>query len=604
MRGVVVPIVGTYEGSAFRRAEQDIQKLGTTAKRQTGPLGKFGSSFKGSFGKSFGAAAAGAAAVGLLSDAFQAFTQFAQEGVTGALAETSALAQLARQVKATGNSFDEAKVTKFIDDLQFASNVADSELYPALTSLTAATGSLSTAQKLLTVAVDASVGSGKSLESVTTALSKAANGNTSALKRLFPALSSTALATRDLTVIQDELNRLYGGAAATGLESAAGQMANFKLAVDEAGEALGKGIIAGFLGASGSTKEMADALRQAQPALESFGMAIGQVATVIGPLVDWMAQGVYAARIFFAAITGNDAAMKEAIEQLGSYGMATGKIPDYWKEAQETVANNPIVGVVAAVDPYGQALGAGIAPFSKVIGMILDGIEKARKDAEDAAKAAEEEAAKAEAALRERIRKRTQELADKARAQVQAAKDEIASFRGIVKDYRSGVQEFGAVSSLQAEAGVPITGQMITDNMRQRLAVIRKFAVAVKDLQGKGLPNSVLLDVINQGPFEGLRYAEALLANKETVGTVRDLATRIASQGGVIGNIAAEATTGTTMGALQAATSVNVQAGGIQITVNGEVTAKTVKQIRQAVSDALRGVGRESKASRKTGARG
>jgi hypothetical protein len=603
MKGVVVPIVGTYEGSAFRRAEQDIQRLGNQARRQSSGVSKFGSAFKGAFAGGVLGGGAGALA-GIAADVVSLAVTFAKDGVASAMAEEKALAALERQVRATGNSFNLESVTKFVDDLQYATNVSDSELFPALQSLTAATGSLSTAQGLLTSVIDASVGSGKSLETVTTAVAKAANGNVTSLKRLFPALSSTALATKDLTVIQGELNRLYGGAAATAVGTAAGQMENLKIAIDEAGEALGKGLVAGFTGVSDGTKTFVDLLRSSQPQLEQFGKAIGTLALGLGALVIQFNGTVLGFRLLIAGITRNEGAAQAAADDFGKLTDALFNAGEAYKTTATDINGNPIVAVVTAVDPYGAALGAGIAPFSKVIGMILDDIEQARKDAEDSANAAEEEAARAEAALRERIRKRTQTLADNARAQVQAAKDEIASFRGIVKDYRSGVQEFGAVSSLQAEAGVPITGQMITDNMRQRLSVIRKFAVAVKDLQGKGLPNSVLLDVINQGPFEGLRYAEALLANKETIGTVKDLATRIASQGGVIGNIAAEATTGTTMGALQAATSVNVQAGGIQITVNGEVTAKTVKEIRQAVSDALRGVGRESKASRKTGARG
>jgi len=603
MKGVVVPIVGTYEGSAFKRAEQDIQRLGNQARRQSSGVSKFGSAFKGAFAG--GALGGGAGALaGIAADVVSLAITFAKDGVASAMAEEKALASLERQVRATGNSFDLESVTKFVDDLQYATNVSDSELFPALQSLTAATGSLTTAQGLLTSVIDASVGSGKSLETVTTAVAKAANGNVTSLKRLFPALSSTALATKDLTVIQGELNRLYGGAAATAVGTAAGQMENLKIAIDEAAEALGKGLVEGFTGVSDGTKTFVDLLRGSQPQLEQFGKAIGTLALGLGALVIQFNGTVLGFRLLLAGITRNEGAADAAAADFATLTDALFNTGNAWSTAAADINENPIVGVLTAVDPYGQALGASLAPFKGVIQQIIQDIKDANAAAQEEAEDAEAASDAARLRLRQKIDSRTQEIADRARRQISAAQEEVKAFQSIVKDYKSNIQEFGSVSSLEAEASVPITGQMISDNMRQRLDMIKKFATAVKNLKSKGLADSVLLDVINQGPFEGLRYAEALLASKGTIGTVSSLANEISAQGGIIGNIAAEASTGTTLGALQAATNVTVQAGGIQITVNGEVTSATVDRIRQAVKDSLKDVGRESKASRKPGGKG
>lgn len=604
---VIVPIVGEYQGTAFRRAEQDIEKLGRTANRQTSHMSKFGASFKKSIGGGLlfgGGAAAGAAVAGLIADVGRLAIEMGQKGVQAALDEEKALAGLARQVKATNNVFDSDAVSKFVDDMQFATNVADTELYTALTTLTAATGSLTTAQRLLPTAIDASTASGKDLSSVTSALSKAAVGNTSALKRMFPALSSTALATHDLAIIQDELNRLYGGAAVTNLQTTAGQMENLKIAVDEAAQAFGEGFLSGLLGTSTNLKDIVDVLRDSQPAIQSFGQGIGTLATALFPMVKFMTEQILAARMFIGTFTGNDEAVNAAAQELINFGIATGEITDAWATASATVSENPIVATVTVVDPYGQALGNQLAPYKKVIETIIQGIKDARAETEKETADAEAAAEAAAQRLRMRINARTQEIADRARTQLQSAREEVANFRSITDDFKRGITEFGAVSSLQAEASVPISAEMITANMRQRLAAITAFSTKIKELKTKGLPASVLVDIINQGPFDGLRYAEAILASKTAISDISSLTAGINRQAGIIGNIGAEATTGTTLGNLQAATSFVVQAGGINITVNGEVSAKTVKEIKDAVRDSLKRVSREAKGSRKPGGRG
>lgn len=604
---VIVPIVGEYQGTAFRRAEQDIEKLGRTARRQASGVSKFGSAFKGAFAGGLiggGVGAAASAVAGLVTDIGHLAVTFAKDGVQSAMEEEKALAALARQAAATGSSFDPKVISAYVDNLQFATNVTDGELYPALTKLTAATGSLAQAQQILGPAIDAAVGSGKSLDTVTTALAKAANGQTGALKRLFPALDSNVLATGDLVAIQGELNRLYGGAAATAVDTAAGQMANLKIAVDEAAEALGTGLLAGFLGSTNSTDDMVASLRNAQPMLEDFGRSLGTV----GSLLKYFSAGVLVAtapmRLFYAALTGNTEAMAAIFTDFGNTAAAVANMESTWTSAAEEVANNPIVGVVAAVDPYGKALGESIAPFSKVIGMIIADIKAAREQAEQEAADSEAAAEAARRRLQAKISAQTATIADRARAQLRSARDEVANFRSITDDFKRGITEFGAVSSLQAEASVPISAEMITANMRQRLAAITAFSTKIKELKTKGLPASVLVDIINQGPFEGLRYAEAILASKTAISDIRSLTAGINRQAGIIGNIGAEATTGTTLGNLQAATSFVVQAGGINITVNGEVSAKTVKEIKNAVRDSLKRVSREAKGSRKPGGRG
>ena len=87
---------------------------------------------------------------------------------------------------------------KFIDTLSNQVGIVDDELRPAQAKLARATGSVTQSQKLLRLALDASAVSGKPLNNVADALSKAFVGNKSQLIRLFPALKESKNLFADL----------------------------------------------------------------------------------------------------------------------------------------------------------------------------------------------------------------------------------------------------------------------------------------------------------------------------------------------------------------------------------------------------------------------
>jgi len=105
--------------------------------------------------------------------------------------------QLVRNANATKAQV--AQNNKFIDSLALQVGIADDQLRPAQARLARATGSTAKSQELLKLALDASAVSGRPLESVSTALAKAFNGNTTSLKRMFPELSKSKDIIGDLT---------------------------------------------------------------------------------------------------------------------------------------------------------------------------------------------------------------------------------------------------------------------------------------------------------------------------------------------------------------------------------------------------------------------
>ena len=97
--------------------------------------------------------------------------------------------QLTRNAGATAASLKEND--KFIESLSLQTGIMDDDLRPAMARFGNVTGNVKEAQKLLTMSLDGAAGSGKNIETVSKAVSKAYAGNTTSLKKLFPELSKS-----------------------------------------------------------------------------------------------------------------------------------------------------------------------------------------------------------------------------------------------------------------------------------------------------------------------------------------------------------------------------------------------------------------------------
>jgi len=208
--------------------------------------------------------------------------------------------------------------------------------------------------------------------------------------------------------------------------------------------------------------------------------------------------------------------------------------------------------------------------------------------------------AEGQAAIGTQVDKITAQITSK----LDKAKTAIDEFKKLSKDFAKSIMDFGAISTFKPDAGVPITAAGITANVRQRLAMVREFSTVLQQLQSAKVPlnQAALLDLVGMGPMEGLPYAKALLeAGASTISGLNKLQGQFVTPANIIGNIGAEASSGTTMAALQSATNFQVQAGAINITVNGEITAQTRKDIENAVTNAFIRVGQERRNSRRAG---
>ena len=259
------------------------------------------------FGKKAAAAFAVAAAAAVAYG-----TKLAIDGVKAAIEDEQAQLRLANALKtATGATDGQIKATEdMILKTSLATGVADDQLRPALQRLAVSTKDTEEAQKLLSLALDISKGSGKDLETVANALGKAHDGQSTALGRLGLGLSAAELKTMSFTEVQQRLSDLYGGAASDNAETFQGKIDRLKVGFDEAKESLGVALlpqvekfitflndtgiptlnafIAGLTGDEGLSAGLAETQRGA----ESFGKAISTVAGILSGFITFLREAI------------------------------------------------------------------------------------------------------------------------------------------------------------------------------------------------------------------------------------------------------------------------------------------------------------------------
>jgi len=211
------------------------KKLDTGSKEVEGFGGKLEK-----FGKvaaaAFAAAAAAAAAYAV---------KLAVDGVKAAIEDEAAQLRLANALKnVTGATQAQiSAVEEQILKTSLATGVADDELRPALQRLATATGSVTKSQDLLNLALDISAATGKSVETVSNALGKAYEGNTSSLSRLGVGLSAAEIKTLGLEGTVKQLAETFGGAATVQANTFEGQIQRLKVGFDEAKESVGAALL-------------------------------------------------------------------------------------------------------------------------------------------------------------------------------------------------------------------------------------------------------------------------------------------------------------------------------------------------------------------------
>ena len=201
----------------------------------------------------------------------------------------------------------------------------DDQLRPALAKLVRVTNDVTRAQKLVSIAQDISAATGKDLESVTTALTKAEMGQFAALRKLgipigenTQALMDMASESKKVAKAQQDLNialqnndkdaatkaterlkdaqaaynavavegadfttdlaKIFSGAAADAASTAEGRFKILKLQMDETKESIGLGLIPVIEAGLPVLEEFADWAQENPDTFRNIALAIGAIA--------------------------------------------------------------------------------------------------------------------------------------------------------------------------------------------------------------------------------------------------------------------------------------------------------------------------------------
>jgi hypothetical protein len=257
MANVVIDIAAEFTGNkAFKQAETSTEKLTKNVKRlAAGVVLAFGTKQIVAFGKA----------------SVKAFAE--DEKAAASLGQTLKNLNLAY-----GSNI--GTVNGYISSLEIQTGVLDDELRPAMDRLLRATGSVTKAQELLGLALDIAAGTGKSVTQVSQSLQKAYLGQTQALGRLGVGLSKAELESSSFATIQERLNVLFAGQAATAADTYAGSLARLTIAGNNAKETIGKGLVDAFVTITNSSS-VDDLITKIDAAAESIANFVRETGEFI-----------------------------------------------------------------------------------------------------------------------------------------------------------------------------------------------------------------------------------------------------------------------------------------------------------------------------------
>jgi chromosome segregation ATPase len=186
----------------------------------------------------------GGAVVGAVVGVTKALGEMAQAAAEDAKSQDTLHAAVRQNTDATEAQI--GTLDKWIDRMQLATNVADTDLRQAIQSLVTAGADLDEAQRIVATSTDIAARRGKDFNTVIEAMVKAQNGQVSGLSRLGIATKNAAGQTLTFDEVLKNAAETMGGAAAEGAATLADGMERAKIIMEEASEEAGKSALGPF----------------------------------------------------------------------------------------------------------------------------------------------------------------------------------------------------------------------------------------------------------------------------------------------------------------------------------------------------------------------
>jgi hypothetical protein len=463
-------------------------KLSKTTAAVSADLKKFQrttQSVSGSLNKAFGA-------VGLTLGIAK-LSSFLKSSAKAAQEDSQSKNQLALALRNTLGATDGVVKAneRWINTTSQAVGVYDDDLRPALATAVRATGNLAKGQDLLNVALDVSAGTGKSLDTVTNALSKAYNGNTGSLKKLLPSI-------REGEDVMGQLRAQFKGAAAEASKNNPYQ----KIAIifDNLKETIGEQLLP-------LIQKFAEYLNstEGQRNLQQVANIFGGIATAVATVGTFLLQNIGLVKAITAAVIFTVGAIKLMTTAMALYDIGT-KIAVISTKALKIALISTGIGALIV------GLGVLAATWMEVTAAAEDA-DQAQEDA--ATNDALAIAIQNTNALRDMIYadrdKVKQASTDMAKAVREALNKELNAMKSTAEKFRDAI---GLAFGTRGEDENSIFNPDFLIGKLKRVATAAKgFAENLKKLRRKGADESFINELVSMGPAQGNIVAKSLLGS-------------------------------------------------------------------------------------------
>lgn len=564
MANIVLPFVTTYDDKGAKKAETSLLGLSKTSVLSAISVG----AVVDQLGKAVRAAADDQKAQELLEVAIKNNTD------------------------ATGEQI--GMVEEAIGKMQFQKAVSDDELRPALGNLVRATQDVTKAQELLGLALDISAGTGKSLESVSIALAKAQTGNMTALTRLGIPLDATAVKSKDLAAIQEDLAARFAGASDAAANSAAGGMKKLQIALDETYEKVGNALIPVIedyvvvlgdlaqksLNAEGKTNGLTDRFIDFLKVVSPVGQLIKGIQTING-LVSDQADKLNQVNQVTSRVT-NGAKELDSINNLLEKSTTkvtqadekSAKAKDKAREAAKKYADTLRDRVKTSVEATTEAVEKAQSEYDSFRDSISNTFN-GFASLSDAFRAQTEAIDEEKDALKKR-----KEAYDA--LNIAKQKDDAEGLAQATKDLADAETNLSAASKKRAETTT-------ISQFQKQIDAARKFGENIKHLIGTGLEQPALAQLLNLGPVAGAEVTDEMIRTG-SIWSFRHSMNELTAIAGDIGLASADAFLGQNLNTARGnAAAVNQY----QITVNAGLVSNPT-QVGRDIIEAIKAAERVS----------
>jgi hypothetical protein len=444
-----IPIITDFQGDGIKKTYAEFKNLSTNAE-------------KASFLMKRAMIPATAAVTALGVELIQA--------AKAAAADQASQAQLARQLTASTNATtSQIKANEdFISSIQMSAAVADDELRPALASLVRGTGDLETAQNALQTVLDVSAATGKGVQEVADAVSKAYGGNTKAIKQLSPELFGLIKDGASVNEVMQSLNGTFGGASEAAAKSAQGSFKKISIALGEIQEMIGNQVLPYMT-------RLTDSLTNIATWVNKNPQTWGKLADGIKFVGIEFFKATNSAFGFFSSLINGISNLVTTEKQFGAYNEKLGVS----NAQQMRIADSAGIANKGLLN-----LGDGAGGAGKAVDEMAKKIKKARDE----------------------IEKQFSDALDAAKGKLEEAKTAYDDFKTTVSQSVTGEFSISGAADAAKEAGTTILAQLT-----QQANGAKAFGSKVEQLLKMGLSERALRSVLAAGQEAGDAIATELI---------------------------------------------------------------------------------------------